>query len=573
MAEKKVIELEVKTDLPNMTQQLRQAQREVTALSEKFGATSQEAINAARRAAELKDAIGDAKALTDAYNPDAKFKALSSSISGVLNGFQAYEGALGIIGVESKAVEETLLKVQSAMALAQGIDGVLESVDAFKTLYKQVTNNVAVQKIFNFVMKMNPLGLIVTGIAAVTAGYFAYQQMIEKTTDSLEENRKKEEEIRQARNRDLKDRNEQIKEAKEYSQSNINNLENELAIMKSKGATDRQIFEQEKKIIQERLRISEIAKFTRGKYTFEEFQERKKLLTDLEVLENEFRNKKKEAVTKEKKELKKIEEDFYDDLIDTVKLDEEAYAEAVAEARKLNAESVLSEQEIELKAINEKYAKIEESGELTEELIIAQKNELNDINVKYAQKEIDDNKAKNDKILADDKILAQQKKDLAWENVNNVLAILEFFGQRNRKAAKAAFELNKGISIAQTVIKTFEAAQNAFTVGSKINPVYAAISAGLAVAAGLANVSKIAAQKFPEDGGGSSVPSGGNSFSNAGSSSAGLSQQTAPSFNLVGQSGGGQFLQQQPIQAYVVSGEVTSQQSLDRNRLFNATFG
>ena len=104
MAEKKVIELEIKTDsVKSLKSQLREAQALVGELSDKFGATSQEAINAAKRAAELKDAIGDAKALTDAFNPDAKFNALSSSIGGALNGFQAFEGALGLVGVDRKS--------------------------------------------------------------------------------------------------------------------------------------------------------------------------------------------------------------------------------------------------------------------------------------------------------------------------------------------------------------------------------------------------------------------------------------------------------------------------------------
>jgi len=47
----------------------------------------------------------------------------------------------------------------------------------------------------------------------------------------------------------------------------------------------------------------------------------------------------------------------------------------------------------------------------------------------------------------------------------------------------------------------------------------------------------------------------------------------SPSFNVVGNSGLNQLaqLQQQPMKAYVVSGDVTSAQSLDRNRIENAT--
>jgi len=134
MAEKRVIELEVTTNEKSLKAQLREAQAEVQKLAEKFGATSQQAVQAAKKAAELKDAIGDAKNLTDAYNPDAKFNALSKSIGGVLNGFQAYEGALGLIGIESESVQRTLLKVQSAMALSQGIQGVFEAKDSFKQL-------------------------------------------------------------------------------------------------------------------------------------------------------------------------------------------------------------------------------------------------------------------------------------------------------------------------------------------------------------------------------------------------------------------------------------------------------
>lgn len=63
----------------------------------------------------------------------------------------------------------------------------------------------------------------------------------------------------------------------------------------------------------------------------------------------------------------------------------------------------------------------------------------------------------------------------------------------------------------------------------------------------------------PSSSGGGDVPSGGAS--------------TTPQFNTIGSSGVNQLaqLQQQPVQAYVVSGDVTSAQSLDRNRIQNAT--
>jgi hypothetical protein len=56
------------------------------------------------------------------------------------------------------------------------------------------------------------------------------------------------------------------------------------------------------------------------------------------------------------------------------------------------------------------------------------------------------------------------------------------------------------------------------------------------------------------------------------------SYSTAPQFNVVGASGVNQIAQvvgqnQQPIKAYVVSSEISSQQSLDRNKVMSASIG
>lgn len=118
----------------SLKKELREAQAQVAILSDKFGATSKQAVEAAKRAAELKDRIGDAKALTDAFNPDAKFKALSASISGVAAGYSALQGAIGLFGEENKNLEKQLLKVQSALAFSQGLQGLFESIDSFKNL-------------------------------------------------------------------------------------------------------------------------------------------------------------------------------------------------------------------------------------------------------------------------------------------------------------------------------------------------------------------------------------------------------------------------------------------------------
>ena len=138
--------------LGSLKSQLKEATQEVQRLSEKFGETSEQAVNAAKRASELKDQIGFSSSLVDAFNPDAKFKSLTSSLAGVASGFAAVQGAIGLFGVESEAVEKTLLKVQSAMALSESLQNIGESIDSFKQLGTVVKNSTVFQAAYNFVM-------------------------------------------------------------------------------------------------------------------------------------------------------------------------------------------------------------------------------------------------------------------------------------------------------------------------------------------------------------------------------------------------------------------------------------
>ena len=157
MAQNLDLNVNVNTDqagkaLGSLKSQLKEAQAEVAALSDKFGATSKEAIEAAKRAGELKDAIGDAKSLTDAFNPDAKFKSLTASLSGVAGGFAAVQGAMGLLGAESEDAQKMLLKVQSAMAISQGLQSVGEAVDSFKQLGAVIKSTTLFQSAYNFVL-------------------------------------------------------------------------------------------------------------------------------------------------------------------------------------------------------------------------------------------------------------------------------------------------------------------------------------------------------------------------------------------------------------------------------------
>jgi hypothetical protein len=243
---------------------------------------------------------------------------------------------------------------------------------------------------------------------------------------------------------------------------------------------------------------------------------------------------------------------------------ENAYLEQIEQIQEQNFQNSLTEQQRELQAVNDKYFALETAAQGNAEqmaIIEEAKNaEIDKINATYEQKEAERRKKNRDFAI-----------EMALSSLSTISNLTELFGKKNEKAAKRAFQVNKAAQLASAVISTYQSATSAyasqFVPPDPTSPVRGAIAAGVAVAAGLANVAKIASQKF--EGGGSSGGGGGSSAGGGG----GGAQMAAPQFNTIGTSGINQLatLQQQPTKAYVDSGEVTSAQSLDRNRLQNAT--
>ena len=134
MAEKRTIELEIKDNSPTLKQQYKEAVIELQKMASAYGETSKEAVEAAKKAASLKDQIEDTNDLLKSYKGEGAFIAMGKALSSVASGFSAVQGGLGLLGVESESVEKTMLKVQSAMALAQGLEGLEDAGRAFKQM-------------------------------------------------------------------------------------------------------------------------------------------------------------------------------------------------------------------------------------------------------------------------------------------------------------------------------------------------------------------------------------------------------------------------------------------------------
>jgi hypothetical protein len=307
MAQNLDLNINVNTDqadrsVGSLKKQLREAQAEVVALSEKFGATSKEAIEAAKRAAILRDRIGDAKALVDAFNPDAKFKALTASLSGVAGGFGAVQGAMVLFGKESEDVQKTLLKVQSAMAISQGLQSVGESIDSFKQLGAVIrTQVVSAFSTLRGAIIATGVGALAVGLGLLIANFEKVKETLINLFPGLVEFGNKIKNILQgitdfigltseaARAQD------DLKLALETSNKAI---DNQIKILEAQGGKENEIYEQKK------IRINNQIKLVKGS-TQEELQARANLNTELQVLElNEANRIKKanETAAKERKD-------------------------------------------------------------------------------------------------------------------------------------------------------------------------------------------------------------------------------------------------------------------------------
>lgn len=118
----------------NVKKQLKEANAELIAAQKNFGEYSNAAIAAAKRVAGLRDSIQEARETADLFDPGKKFQALSNTLSAVAGGFAAVQGAIGLFGSESKELEKQLLKVQSALALSQGLSTIADSAKDFQRL-------------------------------------------------------------------------------------------------------------------------------------------------------------------------------------------------------------------------------------------------------------------------------------------------------------------------------------------------------------------------------------------------------------------------------------------------------
>jgi len=232
---------------------------------------------------------------------------------------------------------------------------------------------------------------------------------------------------------------------------------------------------------------------------------------------------------------------------------EEDYNAAIIALRAEQDAANLTQDEKDIIAIDKKYLDLREkaiqAGQSTLEVDAAYKAALEQQEQDSAEK-----RKANEFAVQDAKLQATSD---ALGTINGLVAA---FAKGDERRAKAAFKVQKALSIAQATVDTYKAANAIFYAASAnpttvLFPAQPFIAAGAAIAAGLANVATIAQQQFQ---GGGQPGGGGNNDSvpNLPGDSGGGSQPAQ--FNPLAASFLDQRQEQVTPRAYVLASDVAS---------------
>jgi hypothetical protein len=256
------------------------------------------------------------------------------------------------------------------------------------------------------------------------------------------------------------------------------------------------------------------------------------------------------------------------DLEDIEKLDREI--------KKKNLDSTKTDNQLKVEAENAEYerkkALLISANLSTEALDKLHKENLNKLELEYFAKE-SDNAVARTKTEAENtaarKKLAEEEYAFKIGQAREASAVM---GQLSELAGKDTIA-GKALGIASATVNTYvgvtEALKQKSTLPSPFDVVAKVANVATVLATGFKAVKAITAVKIPGGGGGGAAPTP--------ISVSGGAVASAPSFNVVGTSGQNQIAQslgnQAPVKAYVVSNDVTTAQSLDRNIVKTATIG
>jgi hypothetical protein len=176
-----------KPDFKSMKAEIRELTVAAQQAVMQFGEFSPEAMKAEHALAQARDRMDDFNDRVKAVNPD-KFSQLNTVVSGVANGFQAAQGAMALFGDQSEDLEKTMVKLQGAMALTQGLEGLGKVQQQFRAIFTSIA--LGAKRAFAAIragIGSTGIGLILVALGAIVA----YWDEIKEAVTGVDSEQKK----------------------------------------------------------------------------------------------------------------------------------------------------------------------------------------------------------------------------------------------------------------------------------------------------------------------------------------------------------------------------------------------
>jgi hypothetical protein len=527
----------------SIKKQLKEANGELIAAQKNFGDYSQEAIQAAKKVAQLKDSIQEAKETSDLFDPGKKFQAFSGALNAVAGGFAAVQGAVGLFGGETKELEKQLLKVQSALALSQGLSTITDSAKDFQRLGAILKDNVI--KAFNGLkaaIGSTGIGLLVIGLGLLITNFDKikkavldfipglakvgefFGKLVNTVTDFIGVTSEAERQLEKLQKTTLRG-NEAIQDR--------------IKILQAQGGKEKEIYAESQKAVENELAVLRQSLKVKGKLNEEESKRFRELDLERQILRINETKRIEEENKKQAEERRKAAEE--QQRIANERREKELRAEE--EYQKQEKESAdrrkrdLKDLQEEIDKDNEKRKEQEQKDQ--EDFLdrLAQRGEAS---LKQAQL------IKNEGEITT--ATEEQKRD-AYQATGEAFGALSDLVGRQTAAGKA-------LAVGQALINTFlgvtEVLRNKTTIPEPFGTIQKVASIATILASGFSAVRQIKATQIPGGGGGGSIPSVSAvaPVSPQGPQTA-TTNISAQSINALGN---------QAIKAYVVETDVTSNQ-------------
>lgn len=524
MAENAKVGIDLVADTRSLRSQLRESVQELARLQNTAGASAKEIANAAKRAAELKDRIGDAKATIDAFNPDAKFKAFGQSIQGVAGAFAGAQGALALFGVESENVQKQLLKVQGALAFSEGLNTILGSIDGFKNLALVIKTQVLQAfTTLRGALIASGIGALAIGLGLLIANFDKVKEAVLKLIPGLSALGDTIGKIVDSVTDFVGITSETDRALELYaknSKGRKEQYERELKVLESQGASEKDLSEKRKQIAKEDINVLEAKKRNGVKLSEEETKNLANSKNELVVIEGNYQKsvlatQKKGNDEYLKKQNERIDQELANELARITRINELAEAglsqdelKIVKVKQQLEADLLLFSDNERLKAdLTRKSA--EQIDKIKRESSKSEVKELKD--VKNVFDLIQNNKPKTIALVTSAmdrsiKASADAEVKIAQITQEQKLGIISNALRTGMQLAGEGTVAGKALGIADATINTYVGATQAL---STLPPPFSFIAAAATIAQGLLSVNSIINTPLPSMPGVSDTSGGG----------------------------------------------------------------